>query len=276
MRSFLAALAFLTIIPIRFREALPDQVVARSRFWYPVVGLLLGGMLAGWTALVWHLHAPLLGAFLVLVVWVIITGALHIDGFCDTCDGLFGGQTPEERLQIMKDPHVGTFGVAGCVLLLLGKFAALHQVMLMRLDLAAWTVGMAVLLGRSLVPNVAAGAHYPREEGTGRVMIEATRNWEAAGATTCGLAAVCSLLFMPIEGVLPPEWLRFPIMPRTAVFLFAASLFIAVWVLFLLLRKVCELRLGGITGDCLGAAIEVAELVFLLMASLLRSGPPGA
>src|SRR5262245_7784799 len=100
MRSFLVALAFLTVVPVRFRT-LPDAAaVARARFWYPVVGVLLGAALGGWTALLirWGRPLPVI-AFLVLLAWVALTGALHLDGFCDLCDGLFGGRTAEERLR---------------------------------------------------------------------------------------------------------------------------------------------------------------------------------
>ena len=128
MRSFLIAVAFLTIVPIRFRSQLPAAAVARSRFWFPVVGLLLGLALGGLANLVAGLGKPSLEAFLVLLAWVLLTGALHLDGFTDLCDGLFGGSTPEERLRIMKDPHLGTFGLVGGVLLMLGKFVLLVEV----------------------------------------------------------------------------------------------------------------------------------------------------
>src|SRR5262249_47410216 len=108
MRSFLVALAFLTIVPVRFREIPAPHDIARSRFWYPVVGLLLGAALAGvCAALTTWCHSALVAAFLVLTAWVVSTGALHLDGFCDLCDGLFGGHTPEDRLRILHDPHLG-------------------------------------------------------------------------------------------------------------------------------------------------------------------------
>jgi adenosylcobinamide-GDP ribazoletransferase len=169
MHSFLVALAFLTVVPLRFRELPPPAAVARSRFWYPVVGLLLGALLGGWTALLlaWG-RSQAVSAFLVLLAWVLVTGALHLDGFCDLCDGLFGGGTPEDRLRILKDPRRGTFGVVGGVLLLLGKFVALEAVLTEQPARAPWLVAAAAAVARCLVLCVAAGAHYPRPEGTGR------------------------------------------------------------------------------------------------------------
>src|SRR5271165_7031740 len=119
MTSLLVAVAMLTIVPIRFPKLLDDAVVARARLWFPLVGLLLGGFLAGWTLLLTAIAPPRVSAFLVLAAWVLVTGALHLDGFCDLCDGLFGGWTAEERLRILRDPRRGSFAlVGGCLLLL--------------------------------------------------------------------------------------------------------------------------------------------------------------
>jgi len=260
MKSFLTALAFLTAFPIRFRESPSPAIVAQSRFWYPVVGLLLGVILAGWTELVGRLDQPALRAFLILIVWVGLTGALHVDGFCDVCDGLFGGQTAEDRLRIMKDPHLGTFGLVGGVLLLLGKFATLHS--LVRgpasltdgspsVDFSARVICAAVIISRCLVLSLAAGLRYPRSEGTGKVIIEATR-WPEA-TTFAVLAAGVSWCAAPhSSGVL------------------ALGLFLPPFLGALLLRWTCQRRLHGITGDCLGAGIELSELLFLISAAILR------
>lgn len=262
MKSFLVALAFLTIIPIRFRELPDEATVARTRFWFPVVGLLLGLLLGSWTLGVAQITSPMIGAFLVLTVWVLITGALHLDGFCDLCDGLFGGSTAEERLRIMKEPTRGTFAVAGCVLLLLGKFVALEAILRARNpDWALFSVASAVLLARCWVLGFAAGAHYPREQGTGKTLIESISALEGA----CFFAIAPGMLFLWITGYafLPParssNW-------RTVDLILSAflMLLLMIFLALRLLRKVCERRLGGITGDCLGAGIELVELIWLL------------
>jgi adenosylcobinamide-GDP ribazoletransferase len=262
MKSFLTAFAFLTIFPIRFRESPSPASVAQSRFWYPVVGLLLGVILAGWVELVGRLDQPALVAFLILVVWVGLTGALHVDGFCDVCDGLFGGQTPEDRLRIMKDPHLGAFGLVGGMLLLLGKFAALQPLMLhptsvgngsLSVDFSARVICASLIISRCLVLSLAAGARYPRSEGTGRAVIEATR-WPEA-TTFAVLAAALS-------------WFAAPHFNE----ILALGLFFPSFLGVLLLRWICQRRLHGITGDCLGAAIELSELLFLISAAVVRNG----
>jgi adenosylcobinamide-GDP ribazoletransferase len=271
MRSFLIALAFLTVLPIRFREMPEAAAIARSRFWYPVAGLLLGVLLAGWTCAAAHLAPPAIAAFLVLLVWIVITGALHLDGFCDLCDGLFGGWTPDDRLRIMKDPQRGTFAIAGCVLLLLGKFVALHELMHKRFDLAApWSVGMAVLLSRSMVLWVAAGARYPREEGTGRVIVEATRVGEALLFAVLAAGSVAALPIGELFAKQSPDAIHAAhvamAVDHAALLILALS--VPTWLTMMLVRWMCQYRLGGITGDCLGAAIELAELVFLMIAAV--------
>jgi adenosylcobinamide-GDP ribazoletransferase len=240
MRSFLVALAFLTVVPVRFRELPPPGVVARSRFWYPVVGLLLGAVLGDLLALLnpwlWLVNVT---AFLVLAAWVVLTGALHLDGFCDLCDGLFGGRTPEDRLRILRDPHLGTYGLAGGVLLLLGKFVVVSEMLLMLPARAPYLVVAAVVVARCLAVCLAAGARYPRPEGTGKALVE-----------VAGLAAYLAL---------PNAWA-------------AAGLLAPPLVAVLLLRLACDRLLGGVTGDCLGAAIELSELLALVGGSAAALG----
>jgi adenosylcobinamide-GDP ribazoletransferase len=241
MRSFLVAVAFLTVVPVRFRKLPAPDIVAASRFWYPAVGLLLGAALGAWAAALLAAHeSPPVAAFLVLAAWVLSTGALHLDGFCDLCDGLFAGRTPEDRLRILKDPHLGSFGLAGGVLLLVGKFALLNGLLTAAPGRAPWVIDAAVTAARCLALCLAAGARYPRPHGTGKALVEATRPWEG------GLFAVLAVgVTFPALGPLR-----------------ALPVFLAV----LGLKALCRRRLGGITGDCLGAAIELAELLFLLAA----------
>jgi adenosylcobinamide-GDP ribazoletransferase len=251
MRSFLVALAFLTVLPIRLRTLPTPATVARSRFWYPLVGALLGGVLGGWTALLSAHHVgPLVSGFLILLAWVLATGALHLDGFCDLCDGLFGGRTAEDRLRILKDPHLGTFGLAGGALLLLGKLVLLGEAVARWPVRAGWLVGGAVAIARCLAVCMAAGARYPRPEGTGKALVEATRGWEGGlfALIAVGFAVAAAPAAEPLALVVPS---------------------LAALAVVLGLRCLCQRHLGGITGDCLGAGIEAAELTVLLAAVLL-------
>lgn len=252
MRSLLVALAFLTIFPIRFASIPHEKILSRSRFWYPVVGLLLGLILAG---LAWGLNnLPLstgVKSFLLLGSWVLFTGALHIDGFCDLCDALFVKQSPKQRLAILKDPHLGTFGLVGGVLLLLGKFVLLKA--LFR-ENSYLLMGLIIASCRCLVWVVAAGAHYPRAQGTGKVLIEATRHWEVYLFSGLGLMMILPGMFF--------------LSPIGALSLFTVLLLVA-----LIVRWICTVRLGGITGDCLGACIELSEWAGLLALVIIENLP---
>ena len=132
MVEILAALQFLTIFPPVIKRPFTIQELGRSAGFYPLVGLLLGGLMAGGYWLLGMVFPVPIVLVLVLVVWVTFTRALHVDGFMDCCDGLFGGFTPERRLEIMRDSRVGAFGVVGGALLVLAKYTflaaqTLHQ-----------------------------------------------------------------------------------------------------------------------------------------------------
>jgi len=254
MKSFLTALAFLTVFPIQFRQSPSATVVVQSRFWYPIIGLLLGLVLGGWTEMVSRLGEPLLQAFFILLAWIGLTGALHVDGFCDLSDGLFGGRTPEDRLRIMKDPHLGTFGLVGGVLLLLGKFVALQSVIRgYGSTTSAWLVCAALVISRCLVLCVAAKAHYPRRDGTGKALVEATGWSEAGGFAVLAAGIACSAA------------------SYYSAWAIAVSLFLCPFLAIMLLRWICQRRLGGITGDCLGAAIELCEVICLMSFAIAKN-----
>ncbi len=163
MSSFSLAWQFLTILPWRksSQECTP-QLLGRSMAYYPAIGLLLGLIL--WAAH-WALSLFLpraLGDGLILLVLVILTGALHLDGLADTLDGLAAGKAPEERLRIMKDHRVGTFGAVGLILVLGLKFLALHSLLTQDVGKALL---VALTLSRWSMVQLVYRAPYARREG---------------------------------------------------------------------------------------------------------------
>lgn len=243
MLPFWIALQFLSSLPIRLPGMPAPQELGRSLLFYPLVGLLFGGLLWGLNGLL--SGTPLLlHAALLLCVWVSLSGALHLDGLADSADAWLGGFGDRERtLSIMKDPRSGPIAVVTLVLVLLLKFAALlalieqgHGVVLLIVPL----MGRAALLGLFLTtPYVRAGGlgqaladHLPRQAG-----------WQvlAGSALVCGLIAGLSGVFAVV---------------------LAAAVF--VW-----LRQVMLRRLGGTTGDTAGALLELLEMVVLVGLTLL-------
>ncbi len=231
-----AALQFLTIVPPLIRRPFTADELGRSVGWFAAVGLLIGGALAGVDYGLGFVFPPGVAAALVLAAWVLVTGALHLDGFLDTCDGLFGGHTPEARLRIMRDERAGAFAVIGGVLLLLVKYACLAA-------LANRTEALLVAptVGRGAMAVAVVAFPYARAEGLGRAMKDRAGAWQAvlAAATavlTAGLAA--GWLGLAAVGVAAPATLA------------GAAL---------VLR-----RLPGLTGDVYGALCEVIEALALL------------
>lgn len=246
--DFLRALSLLTRLPVRARweDALPGRAMAA----YPLVGALIGAVLVG---LGWLLMSGIgvgagLAAALLLAAWAALTGLLHLDGWADCCDALVAPLSRERRLEVMKDPRLGSFGAAGLILLLLVKLAALTEV------LAAAAGGpaaprlpllLAPVLGRWAVVIAAAAFPLARRDGMGASFRRGLGRRELILATLT-TAAICAIL----------GW-------RGPVLWAAAGL-----ALFGLAR-LATTRLGGLTGDVYGAIVELTETVVLVVAALL-------
>src|SRR5512145_165372 len=121
MKYFRIAFGLMTTLPIRLHDDWQTGDSGRASVWYPFVGLIIGGLTwLGWMGATRY-FSPLVAGILTLILWVVLTGGLHLDGLADCCDGLLASTTVERRLEIMKDPRLGTFGVTGLILLLFLK-----------------------------------------------------------------------------------------------------------------------------------------------------------
>jgi len=235
MISLFTAFQFLTTFPAVIRHAFSAQELGRAVGFFPLVGLALGGVLYGLDyslSLVFPLPVT---AILVLAAWLLLTRALHFDGFLDTCDGLFGGFTPERRLEIMRDSRVGAFGVAGGGLLLLAKYAAL--VSLQGLS----GLVFAPVLGRWVLSIAIFAYPYAREKGLGRDMKDNVR-WPQVILATVVAVIVAWLL---------AGWMGLLAFALAGIVLWLGAGFV--------LR-----RIPGLTGDSYGALCELTELAVLL------------
>ena len=239
MNGLLAALGFLTRVPVPARVFDDAQAQRRSLPWYPLVGLLLGAAL---TMLAWCLrHAdPMLAAAVVLIAWVVATGALHLDGLADSADAWIGGIGDRERtLEIMKDPRCGPAGVVALVLLLLLKFVAL-TVLLRHGDTSLW---LAPLLARAALTALFLWVPYVRRAGLGSPLLGAPRS-----PSLLALAGTLLLTFMA-------GWSG----------LIALGAAVCVWLAWV---RSGRRRIGGFTGDTAGALTEMTEAVVLLALAL--------
>jgi adenosylcobinamide-GDP ribazoletransferase len=243
MLPFWIALQFLSSLPIRLPGMPTPQELGRSLLFYPLVGLLFGAIL--WTLNWLLLGTPLLlHAALLLTVWVLLSGALHLDGLADSADAWLGGFGDRERtLIIMKDPRSGPIAVVTLVLVLMLKFAALlalieqgHGVVLLIVPL----IGRAALLGLFLTTP------YVRAGGLGQALADHLPR--LAGKQVLGVSAVACVLIAGLSG---------------AVALVLAAL-VFVW-----LRQVMLRRLGGTTGDTAGAMLELLEMTLIVGLALI-------
>jgi adenosylcobinamide-GDP ribazoletransferase len=235
--TFPLALTFLTCLPWRWTGPAGPQDLARSMFWFPWVGALLGlGYWAAWTILLKYLPGPAV----LLALTVAATAGLHLDGLADTFDGLGGGRDAAERLRIMKDSRLGTFGAAALILVLLLKFAFLTALADKGAG-GAWAIFLFPVLSRWGMVALAYLSPYARPEGgLGQAMTEGVTPGVLAGATVSALV-LAGFTF---------GW-QGPVIQAGAA--------LAAWGL----SRFCRKKLGGITGDTLGAANEILETLVL-------------
>jgi adenosylcobinamide-GDP ribazoletransferase len=241
LTGFFAAVEFLTRFPVpgtyRLDAATP---------WFPVVGLLLGGILA---LLDFALRAADVDLLVVSAVDVaallLFSGALHADGLMDTCDAVFGHASPERRLEIMRDPRAGTFGVVGLVCVVTLKIAAVHA---LPLAIRPYLLGLGPCLGRWAIVLAASAFPYGRSDGLGAPL---------KAAATVPTLLMTSLVPLGACLVLGPVGLL------VGALSVIVTLALGRWLVRLL---------PGLTGDCYGAVCEIVETaVWLSAAPLARA-----
>ena len=248
--SFISALRFLTVFRIPGGRTETAVDMGRSTVWFPVVGLIIGAILA---VMNWVFGLFLPGAVtssLTIVVLVIVTGAMHLDGFADTCDGLAGNKPAEERWKVMHDSRTGAFGVAGLILLLLVKFALLNSipqeftgpVLVIMPVISRWTMVYAI----SMYP-------YARNEGLGKAFKDGVTHTRLVIATIITLGLSIFLAW----------WADLDY-----YYIVAIGIIIVIWVLVVAVSEYLRHKFAGLTGDTYGAINELAETGILLIASI--------
>lgn len=233
-----AALEFLTTLRIRRTPGGSLTQVAQAQGLFPAVGLLLGLILAGLDRAFSKALPPDATDVLLVVALVLLTGALHAEGLADACDGLFGGQTPEERLAIMRDPRIGVYGALGLAGVLALKWAGLQS---LPENVRVEGLLLAPVLSRWALVAVIAVFPYARLEGLGREF--RARSWPWSVPLAWATALVASGVLVGAGGLV-----------------LAAAMTIAA----LVLGWYCAAKLGGLTGDTYGAITEVVEVFTLL------------
>jgi adenosylcobinamide-GDP ribazoletransferase len=244
--NLLAALQFLTRVPIRLRR---EPSLPAAAPWFPIAGAIIGIAVGGVAGGLWHWMPATVAATVAVVIGMLITGAFHEDGLADIADAFGGGWTVERRLEILKDPRHGTYGVAalvGSVALRITALGALPGPAVMFAGaVAAHTTGRAAAVGLMLVGPTA------RHDGLGADYTRLLRRRTAVLGIVAGLAITIAAI----------GWWAAPVVGIAVV--------TAAAVLVLARRKI-----GGISGDVLGACEQVVECATLVTVAALASRHP--
>jgi adenosylcobinamide-GDP ribazoletransferase len=238
--GFWAALQFLTVFPTPLRHEVTAKALSQSLTYFPLVGLILGAILLGlYYGLTLILPPSVVNALLIIAL-VILTGAHHLDGLIDTCDGVIAGKSKDERLAIMSDSQVGAFGIVGAILLLLLKYvslssAAILPALLLMPTLSRWTMVSIIFT-----------FPYAKSSGMGLAFKQGA-NWQRLTiATAIALIAAVALL----------KW-------------WGLALMAALWLIAFGISSYFRSRLGGLTGDNYGAINELTEVLVLILIILI-------
>ena len=237
IRSLRAAVSFLTVLPVANADGSPGERLGRAYF--PAIGAVVG--FAAWLvfALMSALTSPLLGAACAVGALCLLTGAIHLDGLADTADGMFNRGDLARRLEVMRDPRLGSYGVTAIAVALIVSVAAITSMSTAR-ALAALVIGDA--LSRLATLYVISFVPYVRASGLGVAV------WDARHRVTdlvigSGVAAIVCLL----------DWRR------------ALVAVVVVALITVVLAAMARRRLGGATGDICGAAAELSQLGVLIV-----------
>ena len=239
MRRFFNALAFLSTLPSKKYEDFEGNELGKSMAFFPIIGLILGGCLLLINFLLTpYLNASLLNIIL-LALLVLLTGGIHLDGLMDVADGLGGGNNKEKVLHIMRDSRVGSFGVLSAIFLVLIKLEALNSFGPESKWAALILMPVVARWGQVFLSYISP---FARKDGLGRSAIE--------GLTTP------TILFALITTLIV-SWFTSGLTGLSIMAI--VSLFTFVW------SRVFIVRLGGITGDIIGALSELLEVLVLLI-----------
>jgi adenosylcobinamide-GDP ribazoletransferase len=238
------AIQFLTRIPININIETKENSFAESVVWFPIAGLLIGAF----NALVYWLFSMVLPGILPIVFAVLanvcITGALHVDGLADTCDGIFSARKKERMLEIMKDSRIGTNGALAIIFDVFIRVAILTSIPSGRIG---WVVLTAPIASKSLLPFIMKLSVYARAEG-------------GMGGLFLGKQSWSRTLIAFIIGMLI-TW--------TTLGFVGLAAFAGAMLAILLFRSHIYSKIQGMTGDTVGASNEIAEVVFLLTAAII-------
>jgi adenosylcobinamide-GDP ribazoletransferase len=243
LTGLLAAIQFLTRVPIRLRR---EPSLTKTVAWFPIAGALIGAAIGGAAAGLWHLVPPLVAAALAITIGLLITGAFHEDGLGDVADAFGGGWTVERRLEILKDSRHGTYGVA-----------AMCSSIVVRVVTMGSLPGPAVMFAAAVAAHTMGRVAAVAMAGSMQLATHSGLGADYGRSTSRGRAAVSVVAGIAITALVVGWW--------------AAPLAVAALVAVLTTGGLARRKIGGISGDVLGACEQVAECLCLVVLTGLAS-----
>jgi adenosylcobinamide-GDP ribazoletransferase len=254
IKNFITALQFLTFVTVKRDHPVEEGDLARSMVYFPLIGFLIGFLLVNADKVFVMFALPhSIATFLLIIISVLVTRALHIDGLADTLDGLMGGRNPSSRLDIMKDSSLGTAGALGIVIVLFMKYLCLNN--LYEGDRIAALL-VAPVVGRWAQTYMVFNTQYGREDGMARAFVGHLRSSGLAAASVIAIG-LSAFVLVGLD-------------PHTLTFY--SVLICCVLLLTIVGKHYLTRKLGGVTGDAIGAMSELNEILVLLLFVMFANG----
>lgn len=237
MRSFILMITFLTRIPIPMRFEFNTEDFVKGFIYFPIVGAIIGGILVIPFVFLDYVKVSVF-AFLLIILYLLVVGGLHIDGISDVFDGIFSARKKDRMLEIMEDSRVGAFGVVGLVIYFIGLYIALVEVI--QLEQGLLYVFLMPIVGRTMALVGAGFSSYAKSEGLGKSLIDGTKP----------IVSLCLIVVLCVGAYVI----------NLSVFI---SVVLTTCLVLMIIWRIHKL-LDGITGDVVGLLVEVSQVAFLL------------
>ena len=268
MKGFLLLLSFMTRIPMP-KTDYDEEKLGKSMKYFPVVGIIIGFILLFFCIIFNFIlknisYSAILPLMIIVVILtdLITTGALHLDGLADTFDGIFSYRSKHKMLEIMKDSRLGSNGALALILYFLLKFILLFSLIIESREGAVYAIMTYPVVARFCSVVSCASSPYARGSGMGKTFVDNTK--------TCGLIVAAIITILYTTGIVFMPFILFTNYSLPIQFIIKTIFIIVVIVLLLgifayAFSKLIERKIGGITGDTLGALLEISSLVYIFL-----------
>ena len=268
MKGFLLLLSFMTRIPMP-KTDYDEEKLGKSMKYFPVVGIIVGFILLFFCIIFNFIlknisYSAILPLMIIVVILtdLITTGALHLDGLADTFDGIFSYRSKHKMLEIMKDSRLGSNGALALILYFLLKFILLFSLIIESHEGAVYAIMTYPVVARFCSVVSCASSPYARGSGMGKTFVDNTK--------TCGLIVAAIITILYTTGMVFMPFILFTNYSLPMQFIIK-TIFIIVLIVLLLgifayaFSKLIERKIGGITGDTLGALLEISSLLYIFL-----------